>query len=511
MRLLDLNKQAQRALWRARTDWSQQVSMLPVLTSMLGLAGVFCAAVIYLLPRGNSPGTILGIAGAIAGGVIIVYAVLRNPWWVLLGVVLIRPSIDHVAQGPGNAALAVAILLIGLVYLPVVARSEQVAIRSACPPFVLVHLALMGWSFLGFAYTERLAFGGWEAYLRQATIIVVALMAAREAHTPQHRRAALLVALLSNLPLLVMASYGAATHTGYRAEGDGALRLTAPYMIDAPYGLACVVGAGVTVALALFSADSARAVRITAAIWALWSTPLLILMQTRTMWLALAIVCFVIASATRRWRILSVAALVILAVLAVLGPSILHRVGALSVASERGNLWRETFSIAVASPILGHGPGDVVTITQPDGSRVASMVEPHNDYIRLAIWAGAIGPVLYVVMLALILKQGWAVWCGARTQDDRVLGLATVGVVTVQAVMSLTGNCIALPFIMIGNSFLYGICAAARQGMQESDEEGLARDGTRPLTRLGVRPMGPAAQGPRRGRARPPGVVRKLS
>ena len=91
--------------------------------------------------------------------------------------------------------------------------------------------------------------------------------------------------------------------------------------------------------------------------------------------------------------------------------------------SSRGWVWRDTFTMIRANPLLGVGLGAYETAfsiyTKSDGS--LRVPQAHNDYLQVVADCGIVGGVIAVWFIALVFR---AVSRGARSADPLYAGLA---------------------------------------------------------------------------------------
>jgi O-antigen ligase len=91
--------------------------------------------------------------------------------------------------------------------------------------------------------------------------------------------------------------------------------------------------------------------------------------------------------------------------------------------SSRGWVWRDTFTMIRATPILGVGLGAYETAfsiyTKSDGS--LRVPQAHNDYLQIVADAGIVGGLIAIWFLALLFR---AVLRGARSRDPLYAALA---------------------------------------------------------------------------------------
>ena len=91
--------------------------------------------------------------------------------------------------------------------------------------------------------------------------------------------------------------------------------------------------------------------------------------------------------------------------------------------SSRGWVWRDTFTMIRANPLLGVGLGAYETAfsiyTKSDGS--LRVPQAHNDYLQVVADCGVVGGLIALWFIALVFR---AVARGARSRDPLYAGLA---------------------------------------------------------------------------------------
>lgn len=91
--------------------------------------------------------------------------------------------------------------------------------------------------------------------------------------------------------------------------------------------------------------------------------------------------------------------------------------------SSRGWVWRDTFTMISANPLLGVGLGAYETAfsiyTKSDGS--LRVPQAHNDYLQVVADCGVVGGLIALWFIALVFR---AVDRGARSRDPLYAGLA---------------------------------------------------------------------------------------
>jgi O-antigen ligase len=91
--------------------------------------------------------------------------------------------------------------------------------------------------------------------------------------------------------------------------------------------------------------------------------------------------------------------------------------------SSRGWVWRDSFTMIRANPILGVGLGAYETAfsmyTKSDGS--LRVPQAHNDYLQIVADAGIVGGLFAIWFLVLLFR---AVLRGARSRDPLYAALA---------------------------------------------------------------------------------------
>jgi O-antigen ligase len=94
-----------------------------------------------------------------------------------------------------------------------------------------------------------------------------------------------------------------------------------------------------------------------------------------------------------------------------------------SFFSSRGWVWKDTFTMIRANPIVGVGLGAYETAfsryTKSDGS--LRVPQAHNDYLQIVADAGIVGGLIAIWFLALLSR---AVLRGARSRDPLYAALA---------------------------------------------------------------------------------------
>jgi O-antigen ligase len=90
---------------------------------------------------------------------------------------------------------------------------------------------------------------------------------------------------------------------------------------------------------------------------------------------------------------------------------------------SRSAIWKDTWSVFRASPVLGAGLGAFETVYplygQSDGSLIVG--QSHNDYLQVLADCGIVGGVIALSFILLTLRSAIS---GARSEDPLVAGLA---------------------------------------------------------------------------------------
>jgi len=73
--------------------------------------------------------------------------------------------------------------------------------------------------------------------------------------------------------------------------------------------------------------------------------------------------------------------------------------------SWRIGLYRDSFSYIMESPVIGQGVGLAETIISKNRDFRLGAAQPHNDYIRLALDGGAIGVLLYLILIITLFHE----------------------------------------------------------------------------------------------------------
>lgn len=65
----------------------------------------------------------------------------------------------------------------------------------------------------------------------------------------------------------------------------------------------------------------------------------------------------------------------------------------------RDQIWRGTMRAILNRPILGYGPGDLGSYTEPFTEGPYAGRQPHNSYLRLFLTTGVIGGIAYLILI----------------------------------------------------------------------------------------------------------------
>jgi O-antigen ligase len=97
-----------------------------------------------------------------------------------------------------------------------------------------------------------------------------------------------------------------------------------------------------------------------------------------------------------------------------------------SFFSSRGWVWRDTFAMIRANPVLGVGPGAYETAfsiyTKSDGS--LRVPQAHNDYLQVVADCGIVGGLIALWFIVSLFRR---VASGTRSRDPLFAGLALGG------------------------------------------------------------------------------------
>jgi O-antigen ligase len=131
------------------------------------------------------------------------------------------------------------------------------------------------------------------------------------------------------------------------------------------------------------------------------------------------------------------------------------RGSSLGSVSERLQLWRAGFAIAVKHPVIGIGPANYPS--EIGGyDRNLQGLEAHNSYVHMAAETGFVGLVLYLALFGTVL---WATWRTFRRSPQHWRG-ATVAAIQISIVAYLTGGLFISRHDMVLAYLLVGWAAA---------------------------------------------------
>lgn len=118
--------------------------------------------------------------------------------------------------------------------------------------------------------------------------------------------------------------------------------------------------------------------------------------------------------------------------------------------SGRSTLWDMTWTSALESPWLGHGPGSASNLI---AAVYPNISHPHNDYLRIFHDFGIVGFTLFllgiIVLLVLVAKR-------ATRLDGEIHWSALLSLVVV-LISAITDNVVIYSFVMMPIGFLVGL------------------------------------------------------
>jgi O-antigen ligase len=388
-------------------------------TLLVGLLGGVAAAVTaWSLAAGHDLVAVLPVA-VLLGAVVAALAVTRFGGYVLL-MLAVRPMVDLVKlSGPtaGRAGVdedgvsraldpstILAVLFLIAAGLWLAARAREGRLRTSPLGVALLLVGATGLvSALG---ADRMTNSLLEA-LRILTVVVMFLVL--EQLVPDRRYAHHVLLAVYVALALVVAYTLIATLTGPPpAEVKGGFaRISGPFAQSTTFGrylmFLLIFGAGV------YRYLSGR-LRAAMAVLLGLSFVLLLLTNTRSAILGVAIGLLVVALVQRSARML-----LALAVAAVLGVAVMPAVGDrfAQIADARavggaptGNTlawrlgyWSEIVPLAGENPVTGIGP----SMTQ---FRTDEAKKPHNDFLRAYVETGVVGLLAYLAMVVLLVHAG---------------------------------------------------------------------------------------------------------
>jgi O-antigen ligase len=74
--------------------------------------------------------------------------------------------------------------------------------------------------------------------------------------------------------------------------------------------------------------------------------------------------------------------------------------------------WTTTLTLVERSPIIGHGLGSTKTVYRPftegqSGAKSIVAWNPHNEYLNMSVQAGIPAGLLFLALLALLVRNAW--------------------------------------------------------------------------------------------------------
>jgi len=106
-----------------------------------------------------------------------------------------------------------------------------------------------------------------------------------------------------------------------------------------------------------------------------------------------------------------------------------------SSANERLELWQDAFTIIPEHPVLGTG-----FVTYRYLGRSADYLDTHNFYVKVIVETGFVGLVLFLVLLWVFVREGWALFLNSEDPLFQRLGLGVCAMIACVAAVNLFGD-----------------------------------------------------------------------
>jgi O-antigen ligase len=138
--------------------------------------------------------------------------------------------------------------------------------------------------------------------------------------------------------------------------------------------------------------------------------------------------------------------------------------------SGRSVMWSETYSDAMAAPILGHCPGSArILLGRILHNRGEEGTHPHNEYLQVFHDMGLVGLVLFIMAWVLLTFQFWRTWKHAVLDKTKKLTThkwSMAALLSVVAIIStaVTDNTIHYAFVMAPAFIIVGIALRCSRG-----------------------------------------------
>jgi O-antigen ligase len=467
-----------RPLRRPPSRPAERAGWAAVAGSSSVLVGVLASA---------APMVLFGLAGIIGSAI----AFLSWPTLTVLGILLIRPTIDDTAQqlvlGPANAlgAIGIAVFVGGGAYL--VLRGPRIRVPVVTAPFVA--FLAVGLATVRYAPTPSEALGFW---MQLCTLLVMFCLGLLLFRTPSALKKVVAVVLASAVLPTIVALYQLASGTNLE-PGKGSAA-AAPGTISHPNGLSFFLMLALAVGLVVALEGPPRRLRVPLGIGLALGAGAFIGTYTRSAWVGLAFVLAVIATVQYR-RIFLIGGVALVA-LAIAVPSTVtaveERFSDLSPSSAsystnsfqwRLENWSRMAPYATDRPLTGHGLGSYLPLSDEEFGRFdydfivpserpgEQVVYAHNDYLFLAVEMGIPGAVLWLsIFVGLIVAMARARACPAV----RPLATALLAVVAATAVGSAVDNVVLYTVVLLPLMALCGAVAGVHQEWRRNEPGGAA-------------------------------------
>lgn len=459
------------------------------------LAGLGVLVTLAAMAVGVDRSTAIVPAVVGVGAAFVVAALWRFELFVV-GVLVLRASLDGVKPGGGSGAVEPAMVL---GYLVVVASLLWLARprdgRWSRPSSITwCALALLGAGALSVvAAVDRVA-----AALDVARVAAaVALLAVLDRFIQSRRvlRAVVAAVFASAVIPVGVALFQAAGGGGSRVI-DGFSRVRGTFVHPNPLALYLTLLLVMGVALLPNLRSWYRWLMLA---FVVLGGGVLVATYARGAWIALVAGILVAALLQRRWWVVGLLA-VGLVLTAVAVPSVAQRfadVGRADRASGdasnslswRVQYWDRSLDLFPESPVIGVGLG-MVAARLPEG------VPPHNDYIRVLVETGVVGEVAFIGLLVAMSTTAVRSVRHARDGFERGIATGYAGVVVAFGVLAITANVLTQVAVLW---YLFALTAAGL---------GVARFGRSPRPRPAFDgPPPPPRPAPDGGTSPPPVAV----
>lgn len=440
-------------------------------------AGVGAISLVVGLLSASAPMVMFGLLGVILSAV----AFLTWPMVAVLGVLLIRPTIDDTAQqlalGPANAlgAIGIAVFVGGVAVLLV--RGGRLHVPSVTVPFV-AFLAL-GLVTVSYAPSPTEAIGFW---IQLCSLFLMFWLCATLFREPSDLRRLVAVVLASAAIPIAVALFQLATGTNLEDAGKGSAA-AAPGTISHPNGLSFFLMIVLAVGLVMALDRPPRRLRLPLGIGLALGAAAFVGTYTRSAWVGLAAVLVLLATVQYR-RLFLVGGLALI-LLTVAVPSTVsaveERFADLSPSSAsystnsftwRLDNWTRMFPYATEHPLKGHGLGSYLPLTDVEFGRFdydfqapgfrpgTQVVYAHNDYLFLAVELGFAGAFLWFCVFAGL---AYAMWRARQCPAVRPLATAMLGVALATAVGSGFDNVVLYTVVLLPLMAVSGAVAGVHQ------------------------------------------------